>query len=83
MNFDDLIDTLMQVYTQGSFEQEVAEAKKEFSKEAGLLDEESPEFEMRMAQFIDWYIFRRILKQSQKTPLQLALRDQQIGRAHV
>jgi len=59
--------------SEGAALSEVAEAKKEFFTDAGIMDERSDHFEMRMVQFLDWYLFTRPLQREGKTPARLAL----------
>ena len=75
MNYDVLVEKLMDVYANSSFSEEVVHAKREFFDRAGILDELSGDFEMKMAQFVDWYLFSRPLKSTQYTPLQRALEE--------
>lgn len=73
MNFDPYFEKLLAHFTSPKFAAEVAEAKREFFEEAGILDEADPSFESRMAQFLDWYIFSRELSQVHLTPVQLVV----------
>lgn len=73
MNYDDVVEKLMSAFAGADHAEEVAEAKKEFFDRAGILDETAQDFEMKMAQFVDWYLFSRPLTKSQKTPLETAL----------
>lgn len=69
MKYFQLIDELMQFYTQDDFAAEAVVAKNEFYELAGIFDELSPNFDLKMAQFSDWYIFMRKLKQFSCTPI--------------
>lgn len=62
--FDELIDRLTLFFTSDRFKNEVALGKKEFFDEAGVMDEENHSFEMRMTQFLEWYLFTRPLTDS-------------------
>lgn len=73
MNYELLVDKLMQHFTSGKYSEEVKTAKKEFFDRAGMFDENSHDFEMKMAQFSDWYIFNRALQSVQMTPLTYVL----------
>ncbi len=73
MRYQDLVDKLMQKFTSGSCIQEVSEAKREFFDRAGMFDEKSEDFEMKMAQFTDWYLFTRPLRSRGLTPVQIAV----------
>lgn len=59
--YDELIDRLILYFTADRFKDDVASGKKEFFDEAGVVDEESQVFEMRMTQFLEWYLFTRRL----------------------
>lgn len=71
--FDELIDRLTVFFTGDRFRDDVAKAKKEFFDEAGVMDEENEAFEMRMTQFLEWYLFTRRLTDIGMTPAQYAL----------
>ncbi|RYZ76649.1 MAG: hypothetical protein EOP05_04385, partial [Proteobacteria bacterium] len=66
--FDELIDRLTVFFTGDRFRDDVAKAKKEFFDEAGVMDEENEAFEMRMTQFLEWYLFTRRLNEINLTP---------------
>lgn len=72
-----LIENLMQFFTQGEFTEEAVAAKNEFYELAGVFDEESENFEQKMAQFVDWYIFSRKIKKFDSTPINL-IRDKKV-----
>ncbi len=71
--YEDLIDRLILFFTTERFQADVASGKKEFFDEAGIVDEENQQFEMRMTQFLEWYLFSRKLKDVGLTPAQYAL----------
>lgn len=71
----ELIDRLIVHYTGITFAAEVADAKREFFDEAGVMDEENIFFEMRVTQFLEWYLFSRPLISTLLTPAQSALID--------
>ncbi|MGE0762506.1 MAG: hypothetical protein AB7N80_04435 [Bdellovibrionales bacterium] len=73
MNYDVLVEKLMNHFAGEKYADEVAMAKREFFDRAGILDEMAPDFEMKMAQFVDWYLFSRPLKTSDQSPIQMAL----------
>ncbi len=73
--YNELIDRLVLFFTGERFKKEVATAKKEFFDEAGVIDEESNGFEMRMTQFLEWYVFTRPLSDSGIRPAVLALQE--------
>ena len=75
MMYENLIDRVMQPYTGPGYTSDVGEAKLQFSEWAGAFDETLPNFDMRMAQFSDWYVFTRKLKAQGQTPIEYALDD--------
>lgn len=72
MKTAELIDRLMQAFTSEKFQSEVRLAKKDFYDRAGVFDQASDEFEMKMAQFADWYLFSRPLTDVARPPIQIA-----------
>ncbi len=73
MNTEKIFDRLMQFFTSEPFLVEVESAKKQFFERAGMFDEFSPDFEMKMSQFMDWYLFTRKLIKQGVPPIELAL----------
>jgi hypothetical protein len=71
--YEELIDRLTTYFTGDQYRDDVAIAKKEFFDEAGIMDEENHQFEMRMTQFLEWFLFTRRLKGAELTPAQYAL----------
>ena len=76
---EELIERLTLHYTGGSYKDEVARAKHEFFDEAGIVDEESAQFEMRMTQFLEWYLFTRPLEGRETAPAKHALQGGEFG----
>lgn len=72
MIYDNLIERLLQHYAGSEFREEVGEAKKEFFDQAGIVDQDTEQFEIRMAQFLDWYLFTRENAQTHLPPIQMA-----------
>lgn len=72
----ELIDRLIVQFTTSEYKSEVADGKREFFDEAGVVDEENIFFEMRVTQFLEWYLFSRPLLKNLQTPVQLALEDE-------
>jgi hypothetical protein len=68
LKYYELIDDLMGFYTSGDFGAEAVQAKTEFFNLAGMFDEHSPNFEQKMAQFTDWFLFLRKLERFGKPP---------------
>ncbi len=71
----ELIDRLIVHFTSVDYTSEVADAKREFFDEAGVMDEENIFFEMRVTQFLEWYLFSRPLFSTLLSPAQSALKD--------
>jgi hypothetical protein len=65
-----LIEKILSHFAGEQFREEVRFAKSEFFDNAGILDEHSEQFEMRMSQFFDWYFFTRELKGFAQSPLE-------------
>jgi hypothetical protein len=59
--YEELMDRLTLFFTGDQYKADVGLAKKEFFDEAGVMDEENHAFEMRMTQFLEWYLFTRKL----------------------
>lgn len=75
MNFEPFIEKLMQYFTGPPFSAEVQLAKEDFFERAGTFDEASLDFELKMAQFVDWYLFTRPLTTTQRTCIEMVLDD--------
>ena len=73
MNYDALVEKLMNHFAGSAFAGEVSAAKHEFFDRAGILDEMAFDFEMKMSQFVDWYLFSRPLNKTGETPVATAL----------
>jgi hypothetical protein len=75
MNYEPLIERLMQHYTGTRYLSEVEAAKGDFFERAGSFDEASVDFELKMAQFTDWYLFSRPMQASGRAALEMVLDD--------
>jgi hypothetical protein len=73
MTYDDLVDQLMQFFSRGRYEEDVRQAKTVFFERTGFTDESTDDFENKMLQFVDWYLFSRPLMLTGRTPIQEAL----------
>lgn len=80
MNFEPFIEKLMQHYTGPKYLKEVEAAKEDFFDRAGTFDEQSLDFELKMAQFTDWYLFVRKMKDFGQAPVELALEDPEFAK---
>lgn len=65
-----LIEKILSHFAGEQFKEEVRIAKSEFFDNAGILDEHSEQFELRMSQFFDWYFFTRELRGYAQSPLE-------------
>ncbi len=79
MNFEPYIDKLMQQYTGPAYAGEVEAAKEDFFEKAGTFDEASLDFELKMAQFVDWYLFTRKMLGSGLAAIEMVLDDEQFA----
>jgi len=75
MIFEPLIEKIIQFYTSPGYREDVVEAKNHFQEVAGSFDESAPDFEAKMAQFTDWYVFSRRLKRMAEAPIEYCLQD--------
>ena len=75
MNYESLVEKLMQYYTGPKFAAEVEAAKGDFFERAGTFDEASVDFELKMAQFTDWYLFTRPMRSSGLSAIEMVLDD--------
>lgn len=71
MMYLELIDQLMQHFSSGKYQDEAIRAKTEFCRFAGVMDEGMPDYEMKFNQFVDWYLFTRVLPEVGLTPAKL------------
>ena len=67
--FEKLMEKILQCFAGNNMKDELTLAKKEFFGNVALSEESSEQFEMRMAQFYDWYFFTRTLSGFGQTPL--------------
>ncbi|MGE3681634.1 MAG: hypothetical protein AB7G93_07905 [Bdellovibrionales bacterium] len=74
MNYEPFIEKLMQHYTGGNYLTEVKAAKEDFFERAGTFDEASVDFELKMAQFTDWYLFTRRMEDG-RVSIEMVLDD--------
>lgn len=65
-------------FTGSQFQEELSVAQKEFFDNAGTLDENKPNYELRMRQFYDWYFLTRSLRGHMQTPLHIAAQQREL-----
>jgi hypothetical protein len=76
MNYEPYIEKLMQHYTAAAnYSPEVQAAKEDFFERAGTFDEASLDFELKMAQFTDWYLFTRKMTSTGRVAIETVLDD--------
>ena len=73
MNYELFIEKLMQFYTGSKFLPEVKAAKDHFFEKAGTFEEGTMEFEQKMAQFTDWYLFTRKMNETGRVSVEMVL----------
>lgn len=69
--YDPIIENLISFFTSPDYHSELLEAKREFFEDAGIVDEDGAQFETRMSQFLDWYIFTREQSKFHIPPIKL------------
>jgi len=79
MNYEPYVDRLMQHYTDTKYRAEVQSAKEDFFDKAGTFDEASLDFELKMAQFTDWYLFVRPMEMTGRVAIEMVLDDPSYG----
>ncbi|MFK8138525.1 MAG: hypothetical protein AB8E15_09215 [Bdellovibrionales bacterium] len=79
MNVDVVTEKVLKCFTSEKFTEELQHAKREFFEMAGIVDEENHQFEPRMAQFLDWYIFSRELLSHNLSPIRYALESNEFS----
>ena len=73
VEYNRLMDKILQFFAGEQFQDEIRLAKRDFFDSSSVFDEGSSHFELRMAQFFDWYFFSRKLRGYECTPLDGAL----------
>lgn len=73
MKYEILTEKLMEHFTSPQYTEEVSEARRDFFDRAGFFDELSADFEMKTAQFMDWYLFVRRLARNDMRPIDVAM----------
>lgn len=76
MVFEEVLDRLLTLYTSDEYAEEILNAKIEFfERSMPNVDDDTAQFNLRMAQFLDWYLFTRKLSGPALTPVEYALQD--------
>ncbi len=75
MNYDQVTERLLAYFTGPAFEEEITEAKNQFFGALGDGPGDRDQFEARMSQFLDWYLFSRKLVDQEMPPVMWALQS--------
>lgn len=67
--FKSSLSKLIGYYTNSEFADELADARRIFFDNTGSLDENNPNYNLRMHQFYEWYFLTRSLNSYMKPPL--------------
>ncbi len=74
--FHGIYDDMVQFASEGDLAKELARAKVEYFERTGELFESDPAFERRMASFLEWYVFDRVMPENDGlTPARLYIRE--------
>lgn len=76
--FTESYQKLIQYFTEGMYHDELLLAKKDFFSNAGTVDDNKPNYALRMSQFFDWYFLTRKLSSHMKTPLAIAMEQRNL-----
>ncbi len=76
--FENCYQKLIQHFTGPLFQDELFLAQKEFFDNAGTLDENKPNYTLRISQFYDWYFLTRPLKGYMQTPLMVCEQQREL-----
>src|SRR3954471_12809630 len=69
--FQPYLDKLIGFVSEAEFQPELQRARKAYFEQTGEVFETDDAFEMRMASFLEWFIFDRRLVGTQATPAEL------------
>ena len=78
MVYSRLLDKIIVYFTTSTYRQDIEVAKKKFFGYLLPSDESSHQFDIKMSQFLDWYIFDYSLEQTGLTPLQDVMESKKI-----
>ena len=70
MNYKILLDKMIAHFTSASYMEELILAKRQFFGHLLPSDEDAYQFNIKMAQFMDWYIFDYYIQQTGLTPIE-------------
>ncbi|MEZ4872208.1 MAG: hypothetical protein R2827_08165 [Bdellovibrionales bacterium] len=60
---EEVVDYLMEKFAVAEYISDIEQGKAAFFERAGILDEESQDYEMKMIQFAHWFLFSRPLNE--------------------
>ena len=78
MPYNKLLDKIIIHFTTPAYRQDIDLAKKEFFVYLLPSEENSHQFDIKMSQFLDWYIFDHSLTQTGLTPIQNVIESKKI-----
>lgn len=76
--FEECYQKLILHFTSATFKDELALAQKEFFDNAGTLDENKPNYTLRMSQFFDWYFLTRPLHGYMQPPVMVCEQQREL-----
>lgn len=76
--FENCYQKLIQHFTGALFKDELILAQKEFFDNAGTLDENKSNYDLRISQFYDWYFLTRPLKGYMQTPVMICEQQREL-----
>lgn len=76
--FEECYQKLILHFTGATFKDELALAQKEFFDNAGTLDENKPNYTLRMSQFFDWYFLTRPLHGYMQPPVMVCEQQREL-----
>ncbi len=76
--FQPYLDKLSAFVSETEFQPELQRAKKAYFEQTGEVFETDDSFEMRMASFLEWFIFDRKLPEKGMTPVELYVERKQL-----
>ncbi len=76
--FEECYQKLILHFTSSTFKDELSLAQKEFFDNAGTLDENKPNYTLRMSQFFDWYFLTRPLHGYMQPPVMVCEQQREL-----
>lgn len=69
------LDRLIELATGNHFSEGIYEARKEYQQIAGDIYEDDKTYESRMAMFLEWYVYDRVMPDGTRTPLEMIIEE--------